>query len=91
MLFIINALPAQMLQDCYNTDKQTGEYTQCSPTNKAELHAVKYNKKYLCGEVLFCAFFIMKGMATWSTVLPGKKKMCKESDTSYQIYKVVQI
>jgi len=31
---------------------------------KAELHAVNYSMKYLCGEVLFCALFIMKGMAT---------------------------
>jgi hypothetical protein len=36
--------------------------------------------KYLCGEVLFCTFFIMKGTATWSTVLPVKKEPCKESD-----------
>lgn len=60
------------------------------PLYKAKLHAVNYSMKYLCGEVLFCTLFIMKGMATWSTVLPGKKQSCKESDTPYHIYHIQQ-
>ena len=70
-------------------NKQVSTYSAV-PLYKAEIHAVNYNMKYLCEEVIFCTLFIMKGMATWSTVLPGKKQPCKESDNSYHIYHILQ-
>jgi hypothetical protein len=62
-----------MLQGSLNTDGQVSRYSAL-PLYTADLHAVNYRMKYLCGEVLFCALFIMKGMATRSTALPGKKQ-----------------
>jgi hypothetical protein len=44
-------------------NKQVSTYSAV-PLYKAEIHAVNYNMKYLCEEVIFCTLFIMKGMAT---------------------------
>jgi hypothetical protein len=82
-------ITVHMLQGTLNTDAQVSSYSAL-PLYTTELHAVNYRKKYLCGEVLFCTLFIMKGMATRSTALPGKKQPCKESDTSYHIYHILQ-